>query len=212
MGCQRLQFGGEDEVLPAPAVKQRLLTKAVAGERQRPLPLVPQRQREHAGKAPQRRFHAPMPDGAEQGLRVGVSAPVRRGTSGFQFASDIEMIVDFAVERHRETTAVAVHGLTACLRQVENRKPAVTESHAGGRMGPVTRGIRSAIRQRISHVPGRGRKLTFIAPAGPQQTRNAAHQPARSLKPHEDPTEPSRNCCHSRATAGETGFKRLNCI
>jgi hypothetical protein len=49
-----------------------------------------------------------------------MTAPVRRGAGGFEFASDIEMIVDFAVEGYRETAAVAVHWLAACLRQIKD--------------------------------------------------------------------------------------------
>ena len=104
-----------------------------------------------------------------------MAAPVRRAADGFQFASYIEVIVDFAVERHRETAAVAVHRLAACWRQVENGKPAVPESNTGGCMGPVTRGIRAAIRQRFRHVPDNGSEAALIAPAWPEQACDAAH-------------------------------------
>src|SRR5580692_1335123 len=122
-----------------------------------------------------------MPYGTEQGLRVGMPAPVRRDACGFELGPDIKMIVDLAVERHRETATVTMHRLATRLRQVENGKPAMAESNSRECVGPVTRGIRSAIGQRIGHVPGSDGKLAFIAPAGPQQTGNAAHQPALSF-------------------------------
>src|SRR6185312_2008179 len=141
-----------------------------------------------------------------------MAAPVRRGSGGFELGPDIEMIVDFAVERHRETAAVAVHWLAACWRQVENGKPAVAEGDASGRIGPVTSGIRSAIGQRIGHVPGGDRKLAFIAPAWPKQACDAAHQFAISFRRLEEVIRSSCNRRHSSSIAGETGFNRLSCI
>src|SRR5580658_4420847 len=141
-----------------------------------------------------------------------MAAPVRRGAGGFQLASDIEMIVDLAIERHRETAAFAVHRLAACLRQVENGEPAVAESNAGRAMGPVTLAVRSAIGQRIGHGPRDGRKLAFVASAWPKQTRNAAHQPTLPCERRGGATDPSCNCRHSRSIAGETGFNRITCI
>ena len=115
---------------------------------------------------------------------------------GFQFAPDIEMIVDFAVERHRKTAAVAVHGLTACLRQIENRKPAMAESQAGGSTGPIASRIRTAIGHRFGHGSCDGRELAFVAPTRPEQTGNAAHQPAVPAVWQEDPTKLSCSRCH----------------
>ena len=98
-------------------------------------------------------------------------------------ASDIEMIVDFAVERHRETAAVAVHRLAARRRQIKHRKPAMAESDTGGSVGPDADSVRSAIGQRIGHMSGDGRKLALFAPARPEQACDAAHQPAFLARP-----------------------------
>ena len=51
MSCQRLQSSdAKTRSLPAPAVKQRLFAKAVAGERQRSLALIPKCEGKLAGK------------------------------------------------------------------------------------------------------------------------------------------------------------------
>ena len=130
----------------------------------------------------------------------------------FQFASDIEMIVDFAVERHRETAAVAVHRLAARLRQIKHRKPAMAESDTGGSVGPVTDSVRSAIGQRIGHMSGDGGKLALFASSRPEQACDAAHQPALLATPGEGDASSSLNCRQRCSTAGETGLRRLDCI
>src|SRR5579864_2003214 len=115
-----------------------------------------------------------MPDGAKHGFGVGMTAPVRCGAGRFQFASDIEMIVDFAVERHGETAAVAVHRLTARRRQIKHGKPAMAESNTGGSVGPVTDSVRTAMGQCVGHMSGDDGKLALFALTRSEQARDAA--------------------------------------
>src|SRR5579862_1550906 len=133
-----------------------------------------------------------MPDGTEQRFGVGMSAPVRRRACGLQLGPYVEVVVDLTVERDREAAAVAVHRLAACLRQIENGEPPMAEGNPRRRTGPVTLRIRSAIGQRVRHRFRDGRKLSPLAPAGPKQARNAAHQSALPIAL--EPTASSFSC------------------
>ena len=86
MGGKRFQFRRKHQIAAAPSVEQRLLTEAVAAERDRSMLLIPQREGEHADEALQRCGYTPLLDGNQQRFRIGVAAPVRsRWLSCFKY-------------------------------------------------------------------------------------------------------------------------------
>ena len=113
MRSERLQLGGENEIAPTPSIEQRLFTETIAAQRKLLLGLIPDGESEHPDETRQRFCDAPLSNRVEKSLGVRMSAPVGRATASFQFAPYIEMIVDFAVERNRESPAVAAHRLRA---------------------------------------------------------------------------------------------------
>jgi hypothetical protein len=125
---QRLQFGAEQEggIRPRalPAVIKRLLAEAVAGEDQRFLLAVPQRQGEHADAVLQGLFDAPGLDRGEQGLGIGMAAPRPR-----QPLAKLHVIVDLAIVDGHEPSAGRGHRLLAGGGEIEDGEPPVAERH-----------------------------------------------------------------------------------
>ncbi|ARF89170.1 uncharacterized protein BCN122_II2427 [Burkholderia cenocepacia] len=79
VAAQCLQLGREHQRVADPAVVERLLADPVACERQHPRRAIPQREREHAGRAAQRGLDAPTrrsPRSAPR-CRSGRATPVR---------------------------------------------------------------------------------------------------------------------------------------
>src|ERR1700744_1205391 len=124
-----------------------------------------------------------------------MAAPVRCSTCGLQLTSYIEVIVDLAIERHREAAAFAAHGLAAGLRKVENEEPAMAEGNARRSVGPEARCIRPGRGEPVCHASDDGGNLAFLAPAGPEQARYAAHRRSPSKAGESDP---GRFSCISR--------------
>ena len=84
IAAQRLQLGREHERVADPAIVERLLADPVARERQHPRFAIPQRDREHARRAPQRRLDTPRDDRRDQHLAVGVATPRRCATRALE--------------------------------------------------------------------------------------------------------------------------------
>src|SRR5262249_10584284 len=95
---------------------------------------------------------------------------------GLEFGTNIQMVVDLAVEGDGKPAAFATHRLRAGLREIENGKPAVAEGNATRGIGPDTAGIRPPMCKRLGHAPGRARKQAIVrTAAGPEETCYAAH-------------------------------------
>src|SRR4051794_28641131 len=104
-------------------------------------------------------------------------APVRADAASLEFAANIEVIVDFSVERNREAPAVALYRLRTGFRKIDNRQAAVADGDTGFTAGPATGGIGTSVDKRVSHSPGVTGECAVVAAAGPEQTRDPAHQP-----------------------------------
>src|SRR5712671_4137200 len=131
-------------------------------------------------------------------------APVRADAAGLEFAANIEVIIYFSVERNREAPAVALHRLRTGFRKVDNRQAAVADGDTGFAAGPATGGIGASVGKRVSHSPGIDGERAVVAAAGPEQTRDPAHQPV----PFDEPSSSCRSC-HCFATEERTGFSRF---
>src|SRR3990172_555317 len=67
----------------------------------------------------------------------------------FQFLLDLLVIVDLTIECDPYRTVFVRHWLLAAL-EVDNGKPAVTQSHSLFEINPVP--VRSSMRQRVGHM------------------------------------------------------------
>ena len=90
--------GSKEEMLALPAVKQWLLTQAIAGQLQTAGFAVPERHGKHADAALQRGFKAPNLDSGQQRFRIGMSAPFKTVSALLQLPAQCGMVVDLAIE------------------------------------------------------------------------------------------------------------------
>ena len=155
MRGERLQLGPEQEHAVLPAVVEGLFAHPVAGQRERPVPAVPEREREHAGGRPQRFFQPPAFDGGQQGFRVGTPPP-RRGVRKprFEPAPEIRVVVDLAVEDDDAAPRRGQHRLAAGRRQVDDGQAAVRQCDPGFAVEPDPGVVRAAVRDRVRHRAG----------------------------------------------------------
>ncbi len=141
------------------AVVERFFAGPIAGQAQRLLAVVPDRQREHAHRSFERRGQPPGFDRCEQHLGIGMAA--KRGAAAFvlQLAPQLAMIVNLAIEDDGQPAAGRVHGLLPGRRKIDDRQPAKGQAETLGRIGPDAFVVRSAVDQRAGHRPGSGGKL-----------------------------------------------------
>ncbi len=175
IAAQRLEFGCEYQRVADPAVIERLLADPVARERQHPRRAVPQREREHAGRAPQRRLDTPCDDRRDQHLAVGVAAPRRCAPCTLEFRAQFAMVVDFAVEDDDVATARGCHRLSAVHRQVDDREPPVAERDAGLRIDPDPLPVRPAMREACRHPREGAARCLLIEGDAIQKAVDSAH-------------------------------------
>src|SRR6185437_11341640 len=75
--------------------------------------------------------------------------------NGNEFLSQFHVVIDFAVEDHREAAIVTRHRLRAAT-DVNDRKPAVAESDLKSLVSrlvkPITRTVRPAVRHQIGEA------------------------------------------------------------
>ncbi len=174
MPPQRLQLGTEHQRVAGPAVVQRLLADAVAGQRQALLAAVPQGDGEHAVAAPQRGFQPPLHDRRQQHLGIGMAAEAV--AVRFQLGAQRGEVVDLAVVGQPVAAVAGGHRLMAQRRQVQDAQPPVRQRHAGGGIGPDAAVIRSTMGQGIAHRAGQRRQFRFLQPRlRLQDSRQSTH-------------------------------------
>lgn len=175
IGAQRLQLRREYERVADPPVIQRFLADAVARERQHARFAVPQREREHPGRAPQRRVDAPRGERREQHFGVGMAAPRGRASDALELRAQFAVVVDLAVEDHHVAAARRRHRLPAVHRQVDDREPPVTERDPGRRIDPQALCVRSAMREARRHPRERAARCLLIEGDAIQKAVDSAH-------------------------------------
>ena len=173
---------------------QRFDADAVAGEKQRPGPGVPDREAEHAAQAR---------DGGGSPLLVGVHDRFRVGggietvPGGFELAPELTVVVDLAVEDDPDGAVFVVNRLVPS-RQIDDAQTPHSQRHAVGRINSLI--VRAAVPDDVTHlmrkrmrcirrqrIAGRSRfdepgdaAHTINSPFSPRSARNAVPTCARS--------------------------------
>ena len=124
---QRLQLGAEEQRAVAQhRVEHRLDAQPVAGEEQRLLVAVPEREREHAAEA-RHALLAPGLPGVDDHL--GVAAGAEDVAQRLQLGHQLLEVVDLAVEDDADA-AVLVEQRLLAGGDVDDRQPAMAEADA----------------------------------------------------------------------------------
>ena len=150
MTCKRLELGRKHEHAILPPEVQRLLTESIPRQVERPLLPVPQCEREHPCRIPQRRRQSEMLDRRQERLRIGRALPGGHRTgSSIHPVSQLLMIVYLPVERNDVAARTGAHRLVPGGRQIDHRQTPMSQRDAGGSVEPYVRVVRSAMRQRV---------------------------------------------------------------
>src|SRR5262249_21715205 len=192
-GEERLHFGAKEQALPVPRPVERLDPDAVADEEQRFLPLVPQREREHAAEAAERAF-GPLLPGVDHDL--GVPPRLEAVPASGQLRAQCLEVVELTVEHGADAAAVALvlatEGLVAA-RDVDDAQAPGAKRYVGGREEAVLVGTTVS--------EGRGHAADERLADGTAEARHAgyaAHHPLSRYPSSPRPaiwsqTTPSRN-------------------
>ena len=172
---QALELRGEGHATVPRRPEQRLDAELVAGEGERAVALVVQREREHAPQAPQAR-RAPPPPGLQQHLGVGAGAEADPGVA--QLGPQLAVVVDLAAEHEHQP--VLHERLVGRGRQVDDRQATVPEPHPFGVVGagPGAGRVRPAVGEGVGHGgPPAGVDREVVGPQDP------AHSSGRDRAP-----------------------------
>jgi len=93
--------------------------------------------------------NAPLLYTRKENLRVAMTAKAM--AQPFELLSQLDKVVDLAIERDHPSSRLRRHGLMAVRRQVDDRQATVTERDAGRRIDPRTSIVGPAIGDRVSH-------------------------------------------------------------
>ena len=85
------------------------------------------------------------------------------------------MVVDLAVERDDEATALGKHRLPPSIREIDDREPAMSERDAGVTIEPKAFGIGPAMAQTGGHLANRSQIAGSRRPRMLKYARNATH-------------------------------------
>jgi hypothetical protein len=134
---------------------------------------VPDRHREHADEATERRFNPPRLECGEDDFGIGMTDEA--AALLLQLMTKLTVVVDFAIEDHREPPAVRLHGLVAVGAQVDDRKPPESERDAVLLIEPEAFVVRPAVAQRRTHAGRTLRDVAFLD-ISCENARQTAHE------------------------------------
>ena len=161
---ERANVGAEHEALVPGVVVERLLAEAVAGERERLVALVPDRQREHAVQSLQR-AGSPLAPRVQQHLPVPFGR--ERMTEASELVAKLAIVVDLAVEH--QVQAIEVKRLVGAWVQIDHRQAAKRKARSAVVPDPLVVG--PAVRHRAGHP----RQDELVGPRAPDDSGDPAH-------------------------------------
>ena len=172
---EAFQFGAEDEGVADPAIVEGFFAEAVAAEVQDALLFVPEGEGEHAVEALGGGVDAPLDEGGEHDLGVGVAAP--SVAVFFEFGAEVLEVVDLAIEDDFVAAVGAGHGLVAEGGEIEDGEAAVAEGDAGFGIGPGAFVIGAAGDDGVGHAAdGGGEGFVGSALGGGEEADDTAHR------------------------------------
>ena len=90
----------------------------------------------------------------QQHLRVGLA--MKRASLGFECGTQLSVIVDLPIKGHDEATVCARHRLGAAFRKVEDRQPAMAQTHPLVVRIPLPEAVGSPESHMITNAPHLG--------------------------------------------------------
>src|SRR5687768_9947737 len=164
----RLQLGGEHELVPAIGVVQGLDAEAIAGKKQLLPPLVPDGKREHPAEpidTASAEIFVEVNDG------FGVAAGLEHVATTLEIAAQLAVVVDLPVEDNPDGPVFVGDRLMAA-REVDDAQPAHAERHAVTEIHPLV--VRTAVHDRGAHAADVRLRYRSSIPA--HDSGNAAHR------------------------------------
>ncbi len=181
---ERLDLGGEQQPAVVLGHEQRTDAEAVAGQEQRALPVVPQREGELAVEAVQT-GGTPLQPRVEDDFGIAVRA--EDAAAGFEFVTQLEIIEDLAVERQVAVAADIGHRLMA-LGQVDDAQASVPQEQRV--VAPGAERVGPAVPQHADHAPRR--RLGQVERAGQRQRSTDATHACPPFAPGFGATAPGK--------------------
>ena len=108
-----LQFRSEIKIFAAPRKVKRFDAHAIASQHQPSGGLRPKRDGEHAAQA-LKAMGIPLEERLQHGF--GIAVGIKSPAAAFEFGTQLEMIVDFAVERDNGAAGSVNDGLIAAVK------------------------------------------------------------------------------------------------
>src|SRR6185312_4943315 len=115
-----------------------------------------------------------------------MAAPPRRLSALLQVGTQIQMVIDLAVEDDDVATAIRHHGLMPSARQIDNGQAAETEAHLSIDIGPHATIVGATVPNLIGHGFQYKRLLRRVLGSTAQKAGQSAHAcrpPAFSNRP-----------------------------
>src|SRR6185437_8523110 len=164
----RLDLGGEQQLVARPRPVQRLDAEAVARQEEPPLAAVPDREREHPLEALDAALALLLVE-VEDGLGVGAAAVAVAAL--LELRAQRRVVVDLAVVDEPDALVLVRHRLRAA-RQVDDREPPVAEANRAVEPQPLAVG--AAMAQRLAHALHAG-AVHALARVQPDDAGDSTH-------------------------------------
>ena len=117
---------------------------------------------------------------------------------GLELGSELDVVVDLAVEHDRVATVGAPHRLPSCLGQVENREPPAEEHDLGREDIP-------RLAPGVELAPLEGEPARVVGASVTQELEDACGSSGRRRRrrPEQEPRDPAHVATSSAKAAGE---------
>ena len=198
---QRLDLGGEDDVLTRLREVERLDADAVADEPQLAGLRVPQRQGEHAGQ--------PAQEAVETPVRVAVHEHFGVGMVGLELIAGLNegraqhlVVVNLAVERDPDASAGVSHRLGRGVGEIDDGEAPVHEADRRRRIDVDALAVGPAVREAGAHALEQGRVHGAAHSAAAEYSGNATHVLVPTLSWPASIQSARAPAAHARKTSG----------
>ena len=169
---ERLDLGGEDDLLAGLREVERLDADAVADEPELAGLRVPQRKGEHAGQPADEAVEAPVRVAVHEHLGVGMVRLELIAAPNELRAQDL-VVVDLTVVRDPDPAGGVAHRLGRGVGEIDDRQAPVHEADRRRRIDIDALAVRPAVREPAAHALEEGR-VHGLGTAG-RKTRHTTH-------------------------------------
>ncbi len=157
----------EQQVSGDMRVEQRFLPRPIASDVDLPRAFVPDGEGEHSIDALQKFFPTPGPVAVQQRFRIGLR---KERIVRLQLLTQLQVIVDLAIEDQNRVAILADHGLMAGRREIDDGEPAEPECRVVVGVYPPV--VRTTVDHQIRGAHDALRHLRRVRPDG---SKNSTH-------------------------------------